>query len=203
MLPSRIRHSKIPIVLAVLILSTLACAGFERTYCTFLNGGEWVYYPGTNLGGCCKTTTNDCSGAYQPETQGTSGSETSPAEKPPTQVTPPQAATSPSMAGVHQFTLTSCTVTEYADTNCTCGDTDGVIEIFDNEVTMQFVGRGKFTFSKQDSDSYTHSNHYGVSSLAISTLTLNENGFLHMTEVYDTSDNTHICTYHKIGTYTK
>lgn len=68
---------------------------------------------------------------------------------------------------------------------------------------MQFVGREKFTFSKQASGSYTHSRNYGESRLSISTLTLNDNGFLYITEVYDTSDNTHMCTYDKIGTYTK
>jgi hypothetical protein len=114
-----------------------------------------------------------------------------------------QVPTSPSIRVAHDFTLTSCTVTEYTDRKCTCGDTDGTVEISDSEVIMQFVGREKFTFSKQDADTYTHSNNYGASSLSVSTLTLDDDGFLYITEVYDVSDNTHVCTYHKIGTYNK
>jgi len=62
MLSSRIRHSKLLISLVVLLLSTLACVGFEKTHCTWWEGGEWISYesyPGY-FGGCCKISENDC-----------------------------------------------------------------------------------------------------------------------------------------------
>lgn len=65
MLSSRTRHFKLPIILAILLSSALACAGFEKTHCIWWEGGEWVYNPNPDIGGCCKTTANDCSD-YQP-----------------------------------------------------------------------------------------------------------------------------------------
>ena len=61
MLSSRTRHIKLPIMLAVLLLSTLACVGFEKTHCYWWEGGEWVNSNTPYTDGCCKTITNDCS----------------------------------------------------------------------------------------------------------------------------------------------
>jgi hypothetical protein len=103
----------------------------------------------------------------------------------------------------YQFTITSCNVTQYADRNCNCGDTDGVIEISGDEITIQFYDRGKILFIRQDSGGYTNSRNWGEANLSLSTLTLNDDGFIYITEVHDTSAGKHICTFNKTGKFIK
>jgi len=65
MLSSRTRQFNLSIIVAVLLSSTLACSGFEKTHCIWWEGGEWIYSANPYSGGCCKTTTNDCSDYQQ------------------------------------------------------------------------------------------------------------------------------------------
>lgn len=190
MLSPKNRYLKFLLIFAVLF-STLACVGFERTICTYLRGGEWVYEKGNfGWGGCCKTANNDCSETYQPNPVDTPGTESSSTEMSATQ-------TSPAHEGTYNFTITSCNVTQYSDTICRCGDTDGVVEITGTEAIIQFIGRGKIIFLKTDKNTYENSRTWGEANLSIATLTLNDAGFLDVTEIYNTSTDTHLCTLEK------
>jgi hypothetical protein len=105
--------------------------------------------------------------------------------------------------GTRHFTITTCNVTEYSGRNCSCGYTEGTIDVSDDQVLIQYDAGGKQTFKKQGQNQYTETHAWGESNLSISTLTLNDNGFHMITETYDTSDNTLICKFEKTGIFGK
>lgn len=92
-------------------------------------------------------------------------------------------------------------MTAYTDRSCNYGDTEGVIVINGDEITIEFIDRTEIAFLKQDDDSYGNSRYWGEANMSISTITLQKGGFLFVTEVYNTTDNSHICTFEKSGEY--
>jgi hypothetical protein len=105
--------------------------------------------------------------------------------------------------GTRRFTITTCNVTEYGGNKCTCGYTEGTIDVSDDQVLIQYDAGGKQTFNKQGQNQYTETHAWGENNLSISTLTLNDNGFLMITETYDASSNTLKCKFDKTGTFGK
>lgn len=109
----------------------------------------------------------------------------------------------PAAPALHSFTHLSCIVTEYTDRSCSCGVSDGIIEIKGDTVVIVYAQLVPMTFERQEGTTsvYTYSSRWGESNLSEHTLTLTANGFVLLTEIYDTNADVLLCTIDKIGTY--
>ena len=192
MISSTVRRLKILFLFAML-LSTIACVGFEKTFCSYLDGGEWIEYsPNTGTGGCC-TTDKDCVDPHPPE----------PEQNPDPDPGPESEAESESSftEGTRKFTVTSCEVTSVAGHNCKCGDTDGVLTISGDDMTVQYLGRPEMAFHKQEEGHFETSSYWGTSNLSIRSLTLLDTGFILIDDLYDTSTGLKKCTFENVAIF--